>query len=68
MVGRRAIEHPWIFREAFTYLRTGEHVAPPTDEERIALCKHHLVAKCGERSLIRHLVWRDQITSTHLDP
>lgn len=62
MIGRRAIEHPWIFREAFAYLRTGQHVAAPTDEERIALCKQHLVANVemrgepfGVRCTRRHL-------------
>ena len=62
MIGRRAIEHPWIFRECFQYLRTGTPPAPPTDEERIALCKHHLVANVemrgepfGVRVTRRHL-------------
>ena len=62
MIGRRAIEHPWIFREANTYLRTGQHVAAPTDEERIALCKDHLKANVemrgepfGVRCTRRHL-------------
>ncbi len=50
MIGRRAIEHPWIFREATTFLRTGEHVAPPTHEERIALCKQHLIANVEMRT------------------
>ena len=44
MVGRRAIEHPWVFREIYGLLRRGEHVPPPTDMERIELCKEHLVA------------------------
>jgi len=62
MIGRRAIEHPWIFREAFSYLRAGTYVAPPTDEERIALCKRHLQANVemrgepfGVRCTRRHL-------------
>ena len=33
MIGRAAIQHPWIFREARALLR-GEAVAPPTDRER----------------------------------
>lgn len=49
MVGRRAIEHPWIFREAYALLRDGREIAPPTDDERIDLCKAHLVANVAER-------------------
>lgn len=49
MVGRRAIEHPWIFREAYAMLREGRAVAPPTDEERLALCRAHLRANVEER-------------------
>ncbi len=49
MVGRRAIEHPWIFREANALLRDGVHLPMPTDDERIALCKTHLRANVEER-------------------
>lgn len=62
MVGRRAIEHPWIFREAFALLREGKLIDPPTDLERIALCKQHLRANVelrgepfGVRCTRRHL-------------
>ena len=62
MVGRRAIEHPWIFREANALLRDGVFVPPPTDDERIDLCKRHLVANVemrgepfGVRCTRRHL-------------
>jgi tRNA-dihydrouridine synthase B len=62
MVGRRAIEHPWIFREAIGLLRHGINVPPPSDEERIALCKQHLIANVeargephGVRCTRRHL-------------
>lgn len=49
MVGRRAIEHPWVFREAYGLLREGREVALPTAEERIDLCKAHLRANVAER-------------------
>lgn len=49
MVGRRAIEHPWVFREIYGRLRDGRDVAPPTAEERIALCKKHLQTNVEER-------------------
>lgn len=36
MVGRAAIDHPWIFREA-TALLANRTLAPPTDAERLAM-------------------------------
>jgi tRNA-dihydrouridine synthase B len=42
MIGRAAIGYPWIFREIKHYIATGERLAPPTLEERIAVCKKHL--------------------------
>lgn len=36
MIGRAAINHPWIFREARARL-AGQHVAPPTNDERLDL-------------------------------
>jgi nifR3 family TIM-barrel protein len=50
MVGRRAIEHPWVFREIYGLLRDGVTVAPPTDEERLELCRAHLRANVAERT------------------
>jgi nifR3 family TIM-barrel protein len=49
MVGRRAIEHPWIFREARALLDEGLELPLPTPEERIALCREHLVANVAQR-------------------
>ncbi|HEX3346195.1 MAG TPA: tRNA-dihydrouridine synthase [Polyangiaceae bacterium] len=49
MVGRRAIEHPWVFREARALLDHGVEVPLPTPEERIALCREHLVANVAQR-------------------
>lgn len=42
MIGRAAVTNPFIFRQAKTYMRTGEFEAPPSVEERIALCLRHL--------------------------
>ncbi len=42
MIGRAAIGYPWIFNEIKHYFRTGEHAAPPTLEERIAVCRKHV--------------------------
>jgi tRNA-dihydrouridine synthase len=49
MVGRRAIEHPWVFREARALLDDGVEARPPTPEERIALCREHLIANVAQR-------------------
>jgi nifR3 family TIM-barrel protein len=49
MVGRRAIEHPWVFREARALLDRGEEIAPPTVDERLALCREHLAANVARR-------------------
>jgi nifR3 family TIM-barrel protein len=49
MVGRRAIEHPWIFREARALLDRGVMLPMPTDDDRIALCREHLVANVAQR-------------------
>lgn len=62
MVGRRAIEHPWIFREARTLLDEGVECAPPTWDERIDLCIEHLGANVAERGE-RHGV---AVTRRHL--
>lgn len=42
MIGRAAIGYPWIFNEIKHFLKTGEHLPPPTIEQRIAVCKKHL--------------------------
>ena len=42
MIGRAAIGYPWIFNEIKHFLKTGEHLAPPTLEARIAVCRKHL--------------------------
>ena len=52
MIGRGAIRHPWIFREARYYLERGELLPPPTLQERVDLCLEHLrlaVEHGGER-------------------
>jgi tRNA-dihydrouridine synthase B len=52
MIGRASIGYPWIFREIKHYFKTGELYAPPTLEERISVCRTHLVKSVewkGER-------------------
>jgi nifR3 family TIM-barrel protein len=52
MIGRAAIAHPWIFREAHARLN-GRVVAPPTDAERLEMFRRLTeasVASRGERA------------------
>jgi tRNA-dihydrouridine synthase B len=42
MIGRAAIGYPWIFNEIKHYMQTGQHLAPPTVEDRVAVCRKHL--------------------------
>ena len=42
MIGRGAIAHPWIFREAQHYLKTGELLPEPSLKERAELCIKHV--------------------------
>lgn len=42
MIGRAAIGYPWIFNEIKHYMQTGQHMAPPTVEDRVAVCRKHL--------------------------
>jgi len=42
MIGRAAIGYPWIFNEIKHYLQTGTHLAPPSIEQRVEVCRKHL--------------------------
>lgn len=43
MIGRAAIGYPWFFREVKHFLQTGDMLAPPAIEERVAVCREHLL-------------------------
>lgn len=52
MIGRAAIGNPWFFNQVKHYLKTGEHLALPDIDERIRVCRLHLVKSMewkGER-------------------
>jgi tRNA-dihydrouridine synthase B len=42
MIGRAAIGYPWIFREVKHFAQTGQHLPPPTLEERVEVARTHL--------------------------
>ena len=41
MIGRASIGYPWIFNEVKHYLNTGNHLAPPSVDERVNTCLKH---------------------------
>ncbi len=42
MIGRASIGYPWIFNEIKHFVKTGEHLPPPTIADRVAVAKRHL--------------------------
>jgi nifR3 family TIM-barrel protein len=42
MIGRASIGYPWIFNEIKHFMKTGTHLAPPTLEDRVNICRMHL--------------------------
>jgi nifR3 family TIM-barrel protein len=42
MIGRASIGYPWIFNEIKHFMKTGEHLLPPTIADRVQVCKEHL--------------------------
>lgn len=64
MIGRAAQGNPWIFREVWHYLSTGQHLSPPTVAEAHEVMMHHLedhYTFYGERTGLltarKHLQW-----------
>src|SRR6266496_4453551 len=43
MIGRAAIGYPWIFNEIKHFFKTGEHLAKPTIQNRVEVCKTHVL-------------------------
>ena len=42
MIGRASIGNPWFFNQVKYFIKTGEHVSPPTLKERVAVARRHL--------------------------
>jgi len=42
MIGRASIGYPWIFNEMKHFAKTGEHLPPPSMEERVNTALEHL--------------------------
>lgn len=64
MIGRGALGNPWIFKQIVHYLKTGEKLAPITNEEKYdAILEHFelLLEEKGEytatREIRKHISW-----------
>ena len=63
MIGRGAFGNPWIFREIIHYLKTGEKLPKPTNEEKLKVIKKHTqlaIKEKGEiavKELRKHIAW-----------
>ena len=42
MIGRASIGNPWFFKQVKHYFQTGEHLVPPTMQERLDAARRHL--------------------------
>jgi nifR3 family TIM-barrel protein len=55
MIGRGALSTPWIFRDTWSYLTTGEIPEPPSIEQKCQLMRdhfHHMVRFRHERAAV----------------
>lgn len=42
MIGRASIGNPWFFKQVKHYFKTGEHLDPPSIEEKVEVARRHL--------------------------
>lgn len=61
MIGRASIGYPWIFNEVKHFMKTGEHLPPPSVDERVDTCLQHFEfslkwkgEKVGNTEMRRH--------------
>ncbi len=64
MIGRGALGNPWIFKQIEHYLKTGEKLAPISNEEKYTVILEHfelLLKEKGEytatREIRKHIAW-----------
>ena len=51
MIGRAAMQHPWVFREIQHYLATGTHLPPPSLAEMWAHIRRHCAMEIARQRL-----------------
>jgi tRNA-dihydrouridine synthase B len=52
MIGRAAIGYPWIFNEIKHFMKTGEHLSPPTILQRVEVIRKHLHTSVTWKGLV----------------
>lgn len=52
MIGRAAIGYPWIFNEIKHFVKTGEHLSPPSIEQRVQVIRKHLYKSVEWKGLV----------------
>lgn len=63
MIGRASLGNPWIFREINHFLKTGEKLPKPTNQEKLEIMKEHIdlaVKEKGDiavKELRKHIAW-----------
>lgn len=63
MIGRGAFGKPWIFRNIKHFLKTGEKLPQPTNEEKLEIIKQHIELAVEEKGdiavkeLRKHIAW-----------
>lgn len=64
MIGRGAMGNPWIFRQIEHYLRTGEKLPRPTNQEKYEILKRHIELDIKEKGetvalneMRKHISW-----------
>ena len=64
MIGRGSFGNPWIFKNIIHFLKTGEKIKPPSNEEKLEVIKKHIelaVKEKGEdiaiKELRKHIAW-----------
>ncbi|MDU2065686.1 MAG: tRNA dihydrouridine synthase DusB [Sporomusaceae bacterium] len=64
MIGRAAQGNPWIFQQTIAYMKTGQKMAEPSRQERIAMLLKHFElmmyykgAHIGIREMRKHAAW-----------
>lgn len=63
MIGRASFGNPWIFREIIHFLKTGEELPKPSNQEKLGIIKEHInlaVKEKGEiavKELRKHIAW-----------
>lgn len=52
MIGRAAIGYPWIFNEIKHFVKTGEHLDPPSILQRVEVIRKHLHTSVSWKGLV----------------